>query len=138
VEALPGDSPMLAEAITAARTHRAELILMHVVEGVGGQYHGPQADDIERRHDELYVDELTARLARDLKDEVAGVRAVLGYGDVQRELIRIAKTESLDLLILGGHGHRGLSDLLRGTTIDGVRHNLRIPVLAVRSSSDSM
>jgi manganese transport protein len=138
VEALPGDSPMLAEAITAARTHRAELILMHVVEGVGGQYHGPQADDIERRQDERYVDELTARLARDLKGEVAGVRAVLGYGDVQRELIRIAKSESLDLLILGGHGHRGLSDLLRGTTIDGVRHNLSIPVLAVRSSSESV
>jgi manganese transport protein len=136
VEALPGDSPMLAEAITAARTHRAELILMHIVEGVGGQYHGSQADDIERRHDERYVDELTARLAHDLKDEVAGVRAVLGYGDVQRELIRIAKTESLDLLILGGHGHRGLSDLLRGTTIDGVRHNLSIPVLAVRSSAE--
>ncbi len=136
VEALPGDSPMLAEAITAARTHRAELILMHIVEGVGGQYHGSQADDIERRHDERYVDELTARLAHDLKDEVAGVRAVLGYGDVQRELIRISKTESLDLLILGGHGHRGLSDLLRGTTIDGVRHNLSIPVLAVRSSAE--
>jgi manganese transport protein len=36
--------------------------------------------------------------------------------------------------VLGGHGHRGLADLLRGTTIDGVRHGLKIPVLAVRDA----
>lgn len=134
VEALASDSPMLAEAIAVAKTHRAELILMHIVEGVGGQYHGQQADDDERRHDEQYMVELTARLQRDLKDAVPAVRSVLGYGGVQRELIRIAKAENLDILILGGHGHRGLSDIIRGTTIDGVRHNLAIPVLAVRAS----
>ena len=133
LEALASDSPMLSEAITAAKMHRAELILMHIVEGVGGQYHGPRADDAERRGDDRYMHELAARLKNDLASDLPGVRTVLGYGNVQREIIRIAKQENLDMLILGGHGHRGLSDLIRGTTIDGVRHNLTIPVLAVRS-----
>jgi manganese transport protein len=137
LEAADSDAAMLAEAINAARTHRAELILMHVVEGVGGQYHGAQADDDERRHDEQYIDDLMLRLKRDLDRDGVTVRAVLGYGDVRREIIRIAQAQKLDLLILGGHGHRGFSDLIRGTTIDGVRHNLRIPVLAVRAKPEA-
>jgi len=137
LEALASDSPMLHEAIATAKTHHAELILMHIVEGVGGQYHGPRADDEERRLDDRYMHDLAARLQRDLDGQVKSVRTVLGYGDVQRELVRIAKKENLDMLVVGGHGHRGLSDLIRGTTIDGVRHNLTIPVLAVRSKKQS-
>jgi manganese transport protein len=137
LEAAPTDANMLAEAIAAARTHRAELILMHIVEGVGGQYHGPRADDVESRDDDQYLNDLTTRLKRDLDGQVAAVRSVLGFGDVQRELIRLVKRENLDLLVVGGHGHKGLADLVRGTTIDGVRHNLQIPVLAVRGKPEN-
>ncbi len=35
-------------------------------------------------------------------------------------------------MVLGGHGHRGLLHLLRGATISGVRHDLDIPIVAVR------
>jgi manganese transport protein len=128
----PEDVPMLAEAVALARSHKAELLLMHVVEGVGGQYHGPRADDIERRADELYVEELAARLRRDLDGHVGGVHSVLGYGDVRRELVRLATERGIDMLVMGGHGHRVIGDLLRGTTIDAVRHRLKVPVLAVR------
>ncbi|WP_428939811.1 Nramp family divalent metal transporter [Fontivita pretiosa] len=127
------DAPMLAEAIAVARTHHAQLILMHVVEGVGGQYHGAGADDVERRQDETYLSELAAILQSQLDGQVDGVRLMLGYGNVRRELVRLAREAQLDLLIVGGHGHRGLDDILRGTTIDGVRHSLAIPVVAVPS-----
>jgi manganese transport protein len=132
LEADGNDAPMLAEAIAVAKLHNATLVLMHVVEGVGGQYSGPKADDVERRHDERYIDELALRLRRDLDGQVAGVESHLGYGGVQSELIRLAKTTNIDLIIVGGHGHRGLADVLRGTTIDAVRHSLAIPLLAVR------
>jgi manganese transport protein len=128
----PQDVPMLAEAVALARSHKAELLLMHVVEGVGGQYHGPRADDVERRADELYVEELAARLRRDLDGHVGSVRSALGYGDVRRELVRLAAERGIDILVMGGHGHRVIGDLLRGTTIDAVRHRLKVPVLAVR------
>jgi manganese transport protein len=126
------DAPMLAEAVALARTHKAELLLMHVVEGVGGQYHGPRADDIERRADELYIKELAERLRKDLDGEVGGVETVLGYGDVRRELTRLATERGIDLLVMGGHGHLAVADFFRGTTIDAVRHRLKVPVLAVR------
>jgi manganese transport protein len=127
------DAPMLAEAISLARSNAAELLLIHVVEGVGGQYHGARADDVERRQDDQYLRNLAERLSRELTaSTIPRVGFALGYGSVPRELIRMAIDHRLDLLVLGGHGHRGLGDLLRGTTIDAVRHGLKIPVLAVR------
>ncbi|HTL27964.1 MAG TPA: Nramp family divalent metal transporter [Tepidisphaeraceae bacterium] len=132
LDAKEGDAPMIAEAINHAKASGAELLLIHVVEGVGGQYHGSDADDVERRHDEEYIHALAYRLSDEMKAAGVTVRAVLGYGHIQREIVRIANEEKVDLLVVGGHGHRGLGDLLRGTTIEGLRHILEIPILAVR------
>jgi manganese transport protein len=133
LEAKSTDAPILAEAIALAKAHKSKLFLIHVVEGVGGQWYGEQTGDLESRHDEAYVHGLAARLRDELpQDEIHDVQPRLGYGDVVREIARIATEERLDLMVLGGHGHRGLVDLWHGQTIDGVRHSLRVPVLAVR------
>jgi manganese transport protein len=126
------DAPMLAEAISLARTHGAELLLVHIVEGVGGQYHGPRADDVEFREDDQYLRDLVVRLRRDLDGAVPAVDYKLGYGNVRREIVRLALESQVDLLVMGGHGHGAIGDILRGTTIDAVRHGLKIPVMAVR------
>ena len=129
-----GDSDMLAEAVATAAANNAELVLLHVVEGVGGQYHGSVTDDAEVRSDQQYLTDIADRLrtGADGMPAVMSVRTALGFGDPTRELIRLAEQEQLDLLVLGGHGHRGIMDLWRGETINGVRHRLKVPVLAVR------
>jgi len=33
---------------------------------------------------------------------------------------------------MGAHGHKGLKDLIFGTTVDSVRHKVNIPVLIIR------
>jgi len=135
LEATPADSAMLAEAVALTKVHGAELLLMHVVEGVGGQWYGEQTADQESRDDELYLRTLTERLRPEvLASGGRGVRAVLGYGDVARELVRLANAEKVDMMVVGGHGHRGVADLLRGETIGGVRHGLSVPILAVRGT----
>ena len=55
---------MLAEAVALAKTHHAELVLMHVVDGVGGTWYGPQTGDLESRDDEAYLQSLAERLRR--------------------------------------------------------------------------
>jgi manganese transport protein len=135
LEATTSDSTMLAEAVGLARQHRAELVLMHVVDGVGGTWYGDQTGDREARDDEAYLRSLTARLRSELSaDDVPVIDSVLGYGEASTELVDIARREKLDLVVMGGHGHRGLSDLLFGQTISGVRHGLEIPVIAVRAA----
>jgi manganese transport protein len=132
LDASSTDAGMLAEAIALARIHGAELVLMHVVEGAGSQWHGPQTGDLESRHDETYLAGLIERLAPELAAQgVPRVEGVLGYGDVPKEIVRLARTAHVDLLVLGGHGHRGLGDLLHGQTIPSVRHALGVPILAV-------
>jgi len=56
----------------------------------------------------------------------------LGFGRVPKEIVRIAKEKNVDLLVMGGHGHRGIKDLLFGTSISQVRHELKIPVLVIQ------
>ena len=36
-----------------------------------------------------------------------------------------------DLLVVGAHGHRFLSDLLRGSTVDALRHRVACNVFLV-------
>ena len=138
LDALPSDAAMLAEAVALAKTHRAELVLMHVVDGVGGTWYGPQTGDLESRDDEAYLQTLAERLREELAGQgVPAVEAVLGYGDASAEIVNIARQKDIDLMVLGGHGHRGLLDLLHGQTISAVRHGLDIPIVAVREREAS-
>ncbi|HED53929.1 MAG TPA: divalent metal cation transporter MntH [Phycisphaerales bacterium] len=135
LEAKKSDAGMLARAVDLARTHKAELVLIHIVEGVGGQWYGQQTGDLEAREDERYLEELASKLSTDSRDDsIAGVHAVLGFGDVARELVRIVDDEHIDVLVVGGHGHKGLADVLHGQTIPGVRHGLDIPIFAVKQT----
>jgi manganese transport protein len=122
------DAATLRHAISLARSHGAELVLIHVVEGVGGQVHGVQAADLERRSDQSYLEELSLML----RDKGIPVRAVLQFGNPTQELGSVAQREQLDLLVLGSHGHGWLGDWLLGETTGPVRHRVHIPVLVVR------
>jgi len=136
LEARQSDATMLAEAVALARAHRAELVLMHVVEGVGGQWYGGQTGDTESRDDRAYLANLAERLAPELSPDGVSVRTLLGYGNVPQELVRMVNEERLDLVVVGGHGHRGLGDVLHGGTITNVRHGVSVPLLAVRHQEE--
>jgi len=56
-------------------------------------------------------------------------------GDPATELIRIAEEERVDLIAMSTHGHRFLSDVIHGTTVDRVRHKVRVPVLLLRGQA---
>jgi manganese transport protein len=121
------DDLVLAQAAALARGHAAQLVALHVVEGLGADYYGSAADDQESRADRTRM----ANLVEYLKNENLQAEGVLGFGDPAEELIRIAREKKLDLMVLGAHGHRFLADLALGQTVSPVLHRLRIPVLVV-------
>jgi manganese transport protein len=55
----------------------------------------------------------------------------LGYRNRAKEIVRIAKEVSADMIVMGAHGHTGLKDFIYGETVNTVRHELKIPVLIV-------
>jgi manganese transport protein len=127
VEFEGGDDAVLVQAAALARLHGAEIVIVHVVEGIGAAYYGAGTDDRESRVDRARMEQLVEHLRREgLKAE-----GVLGYGDPPEELVRIALEQRLDLLVLGTHGHRFLADLALGQTVNPVLHRLSIPVLVV-------
>jgi manganese transport protein len=122
------DGKVLSHAQTLAKQHGAEIHLFHVVEGVSGQLYGKDAYDDEARTD---MDHLET-IARRLRDAGMMVVPSLGYGRPPDEIVRLAKETKVDLLIMGGHRHRGLKDILFGASISKVRHRLSIPVLIIQ------
>jgi manganese transport protein len=122
------DIKVLAHAKLLAQQNNARLVLMHVVEGVGAQIFGTDAADDEARDDKQHLE----RHAEQLRGSGLEVVALLGFGRIAKEIIRIANEQKVDLLVMGGHGHQGIKDIIFGTSISKVRHGLKIPVLVVR------
>jgi manganese transport protein len=122
------DGKVLSHSQALAKQHGATICLFHVVEGVSGQLYGKKAYDDEARQDQEQLE----RRAQQLRDTGVEVQPALGFGHVPRELVRLAKENQVDLLVMGGHGHRGLRDIFFGATISKVRHALKIPVFVVQ------
>lgn len=128
VENVPQDQAPLAHAVAIAQKHHAELVILHVVDGVGSQWYGAETADEESRSDHAYV----RGLANRLRTEGVRVRGLLRFGNPAEELLAAVKEEQLDFIVLRSHGHRFLGDRFFGHTIDALRHAARIPLLAVR------
>ena len=50
-------------------------------------------------------------------------------------LLADVRAEPVDLIAMTTHGHRFISDLLYGATVDKVRHEVDVPVLLLKVKS---
>jgi manganese transport protein len=123
------DNEAVSNAIAIARSNRARVILLHIEEGVASRLYGSMASNAEVKEGAEYLEEIAASLrAQGLETEIV----VLHGSSPAREIEQAARRLQPDLLIMAAHGHRGLKDLIFGSTINRVRHRLKIPVLIVQ------
>ena len=111
-------------------TH-AKLLLVHVADGFAARHF----EDLQLRESEEIRDDRAylQRRADELRNAGLQVDCRLAMGDPATEIIKIAEKEHVDLIAMSTHGHRFLSDLIHGTTVDKVRHTVRVPVLLLRA-----
>jgi len=131
VENSPADRTILDHVRGLAALTGAELLLVHVADGFAARHFNDLdlRESEEMQKDRAYLDGLSSELtAQNLR-----VSTELAMGDPATELIRLAEARRADLIAMSTHGHRGLNDLLRGTTVSKVRHEVRIPVLLLRA-----
>ena len=106
----------------------ADYILIHVVETAGAMVYGSDIEDQESAKD--------SDALADYKDQLISrgynVEMRIGYGSPKRRIPDMVNDYNADLLVMGAHGHEFLKDLVFGTTVDTVRHRVKIPVLIVR------
>jgi manganese transport protein len=102
--------------------------LIHIVESAAARRHGEDVMDIETKQDLENIQSY----ARDLKEAGYKVEYKMGYGNRAENIAIIAEEVNVQLLVMGAHGHAGLKDLVFGSTVDAVRHKVKIPILVVR------
>ncbi|OZA60340.1 MAG: iron/manganese transporter, partial [Sphingobacteriales bacterium 39-40-5] len=106
----------------------ADYYLIHIVETAAAKFHGEKVLDHETQSD---TDNLE-KYQQNLKDLGYQAHIEIGYGTASKAISEIVKAKNLDLLVMGAHGHKGISDLIFGTTVDTVRHNVNIPIMIVK------
>jgi nucleotide-binding universal stress UspA family protein len=131
VEHSKADEAILDHIVSLARLTHAKLLLVHVADGFAARHF----DDLQLRESEEIRDDRAylARRVDELRRAGLEVDSRLAMGDPATELIKIADQEHVDLIAMSTHGHRFLSDLVHGTTVDKVRHTVRVPVLLLRA-----
>lgn len=121
------DEQIFNGSLDIIKTMKAEVCLIHCVQSVTGRFMG----DLVADKDTFEMIRYLNRFVEKYKQQGIEAFTSLGGGEPKEEIIRIAKQENLELIIAGSHGHRFLTDILYGSTIDGVRHGIRLPVLAI-------
>ncbi len=127
VELAEADENILVFLRRAHLTPDAELVFVHVAESAASRWLGEESLDAESREDRVALE----GLAREFIERGTRASVRLGHGDATREIARIVREEKADLLVTGSHGHKGLSDVVFGATVSGVRHLVSCPILTV-------
>ncbi|HCT30211.1 MAG TPA: iron/manganese transporter [Bacteroidales bacterium] len=123
------DSEVIRYALSLAHSD-SKILIIHVVESVGAIVYGQESDDYEAIHDKNLLGQYQ------LKVQEKGIETsvFLGFGNPKIIIPEKVNEFNADLLLMGTHGHKGLKDIVFGTTIDKVRHKVNIPVLLVKRS----
>ena len=131
VEHSKADEAILEHIVLLARLTQARLLLVHVADGFAARHFADlelrESDEI--RDDRAYL----AKRTEELRGMGLQADCRLAMGDPATEIIRIAAEERVDLIAMSTHGHRFLSDIVHGTTVDKVRHTVKVPVLLLRA-----
>jgi manganese transport protein len=106
----------------------AKYTLIHVVETVGAIIYGGNIDD----HETLVDEKLLLEYKEMLYSKGYKVETKLGFGKPNKVIPSIINEGQYDVLVMGTHGHTGLNDLLFGTTVDNVRHKIKIPLFVIK------
>jgi len=106
----------------------ARYVMIHIVETAGARFHGEIVLDHETQSDTSNLEKYQSNL----KELGYDAEIAIGYGAAAKAISQLVKTKDLNLLVMGAHGHKGISDLIFGTTVDTVRHNVSIPILIIK------
>jgi len=127
------DREAVAHGAALALSHQAKMYLVHVEEGVTSQVYGPLSSTVEVQTGMQYFEEIVDRLKKQSIDVELIVRHSSTPSD---EIVKVARQVKPDLVVMGAHGHKWLKDLVLGTTIEAVRHDIAVPVLIVRDTRE--
>ncbi len=121
------DRKLLNESMRFLQKGETQLILLHVVESPVARTLGPAGEDFEIQEDRKHLETLAGFMQK------AGFETDyrVGTGDPTSELARMINELKVDMVIVGSHGHAGVSDLIHGSVINSLRHQIQASLLVI-------
>lgn len=121
-------------AVDLAKKYGAELHVMHVVPNM--TYFTPYESFLTPENlvviEKNIQDEVEKKFTRLLKHDDVPTKTAIRTGAPFVEIIDYAKTESIDLIVMGTHGHSGLEHILIGNVAEKVVRKSPCPVMTIR------
>ena len=128
----------LREALRLAKAEGAKLCILHVLDEfyafAGYDGLGPMQDLIPsfREGGERVLAKAKAAADKARVPASTVMREVIG-GPAANPIVREARKQGADLIVLGTHGRRGVRRLVLGSDAEQVVRTSRVPVLLVRA-----
>jgi universal stress protein A len=124
-----------------AEKFSAELILIHVVGAIPAldTPTGMVGFDVSAYQKEL-TDSAEKSLQERLEKHIPGgvtARALVVHGEAAHEIVRAAKEEGVDLIVVSTHGATGWRERIFGSVTEKVVRHAECPVLTVHRSTDT-
>jgi nucleotide-binding universal stress UspA family protein len=131
-------SAALPYAVHLTEQNKAQLYCLHVVEMPQAEYlTGDYMIALETPHipEEKVLKTFEARLDRFVAEnfsEIEKVTTKVIVGVPFVEIIRYTRDQSIDIIVMGTHGHSALAAMLLGSVAEKVIRKAPCPVLSVR------
>jgi len=127
-------------AFSLAIEYKAVVIILHVIESVAEISLMTGVDMPGYNAASTYCNDL-ANIARRQVRDICDKASKLGittedrviYGNPRHEISNIAKTEPIDMIIIGTHGRRGFSRFIHGSVAEAVIRHASCSVLSVKN-----
>ncbi|MEK7399506.1 MAG: universal stress protein [Candidatus Poribacteria bacterium] len=127
-------------AISLAKEYKAELIILHVIETIAEVSLMSSVDLPGYGTTSVYYN----GLLKDAQERVKNIREMASengvksieriiYGNPRHEILDIASTEPIDLIVIGTHGRKGFSRFINGSVAEAVVRHAQCSVLSVKN-----
>ncbi|HUF92049.1 MAG TPA: universal stress protein [Candidatus Limnocylindria bacterium] len=132
----PASRAAFARALQEAKSHNAELTVVHVLSPVlgfaGEGYVSPSTYETLARSSRAWAQKQLDRLLAKAKGAGVRARGLLLDGVAHEQIAKAAKAKKADLLVMGTHGRTGMARFFVGSVAGRVVAGAPCPVLTVR------
>ena len=128
----------LRTAMELARRLGAELFIVHVEEPLPAYaFSEGGLPDLPRLQQEVrgWAERELEQLATQARDAGVPVRTAVLFGTPANTIVETARSEGIDLVVVGTHGRTGLAHVLIGSVAERIVRQAPCPVLTVKNVS---
>lgn len=126
-------------AISLAKEYKAEILVLHVMERAA-EISSILGNDMPGYGAVLVYYEDLLKSAQNQVKEICDIAAEKGVkadqrvisGNPRHEILTVADSENVDMIVIGTHGRRGLSRLIQGSVAEAIVRHARCSILSIR------